>query len=125
MTPAALAGALAMLILGAVAAMHVYWALRGGAGLAGAVPEVAGKPLFRPGRLATLAVALALAGLVALLPAGCALAALGFLARAVGDFRHVGLFKRASASRFARLDTWVFSPLCLLLAGLVALVAAG
>ena len=38
-----------------------------------------------------------------------------FLARSVGDFRLVGFFKRVQGSRFARLDTWVYAPLCLLL----------
>ena len=39
-----------------------------------------------------------------------------FLARAVGDFRLVGFFKRIRDSRFARLDTIAYSPLCLILA---------
>ena len=60
--------------------------------------------------------ALALTGL------SCALA-LGLLARAVGEFRYVGFFKRVRGSRFARMDTLVYSPLCLLLAAGVALVA--
>ena len=42
------------------------------------------------------------------------------LARAVGDFRYVGFFKRVRGSRFATLDSRYFSPLCLLL-GLGAL----
>jgi hypothetical protein len=141
MSATPLAGALAILILGAAASLHVYWAAGGHTGLGAAVPQAQGRPLFRPGRLATGAVALALGGLVALLaarlgwwappfgaallPAACWLAAGVFLARAIGDFRHVGFFKRASVSRFARLDTRCYSPLCLLLAGLVAVVAAG
>ena len=42
------------------------------------------------------------------------------LARAVGDFRYVGFFKRVRGSRFATLDSRYFSPLCLIL-GLGAL----
>jgi hypothetical protein len=34
------------------------------------------------------------------------------VARAVGDFRLVGFFKRVTGTRFARLDSAVFSPLC-------------
>ena len=49
--------------------------------------------------------------------------ALGLLARAIGEFNYVGFFKRVRGSRFARLDTLVYSPLCLLLAIGVALVA--
>jgi hypothetical protein len=51
------------------------------------------------------------------------LLALGLLARAVGEFRYVGFFKRVRGSRFARLDTLIYSPVCLLLAVGVALVA--
>ncbi len=95
-----------------------------------------GLPVIQPGALATLAVAIALlaaAGVVAtqagLIFAGAfqpyalilsVLLAFAFLARGVGDFRYVGFFKKVVGSRFARLDTWVFSPLCVLLALLIA-----
>jgi hypothetical protein len=46
---------------------------------------------------------------------GYALALL-FLARAIGDFRLVGFFKRLRGTRFASLDTRYYSPLCLGLA---------
>ena len=124
-----------------LAGWHVYMAVmpRVGSSESGAVPSVGGKPLFVPSRNATLAVAVVLvlfaglvaatAGLVSLgLPAvvlswmSYALA-LGLLARAIGEFRYVGLFKRVRGSRFATLDTWVYSPLCLLLAVAVAAVA--
>ena len=49
--------------------------------------------------------------------------ALGLLARAIGEFKYVGFFKRVRGSRFARLDTLIYSPLCLSLAIGVALVA--
>ena len=49
--------------------------------------------------------------------------ALGLLARAIGEFRYVGFFKRVRSSRFAELDSLVYSPLCLMLSGGVALVA--
>ena len=38
-------------------------------------------------------------------------------------FKSLGLFKRVRGSKFATLDTWVYSPLCLLLAAGVASVA--
>ncbi|WP_205190355.1 DUF3995 domain-containing protein, partial [Burkholderia sp. LMG 13014] len=38
--------------------------------------------------------------------------ALIFAVRAVGDFRYVGFFKRIRGSRFARMDTLYYSPLC-------------
>jgi hypothetical protein len=46
-----------------------------------------------------------------------------FLGRIVGDFRWFGLFKRTRGTAFAWWDTWLFVPLCLLLA-LGCLVAA-
>jgi hypothetical protein len=45
------------------------------------------------------------------------------LARAIGDFKYLGLFKRVRGSRFATLDTFVYSPLCLLLAAGIATLA--
>lgn len=119
--------------LGVLAAVHVYWAFGGSAGIRGTVPTVDGKPVFEPGRTATLLVALGLALLAttAALSRSPALmnvdgqsslryanrlAAGLFLARAIGDFRLVGFFKRIRGTRFARLDTLVYSPLCLLLA---------
>ena len=49
--------------------------------------------------------------------------ALGLLARAIGEFKYVGFFKRVRGSRFAQLDSLLYSPLCLLLAAGVAAVA--
>lgn len=47
------------------------------------------------------------------------------LLRAVGHFRLVGFFKKITGSRFARLDTMLFSPLCMALGlGLSAVAAA-
>jgi hypothetical protein len=48
--------------------------------------------------------------------------ALGLLARAMGDFNYVGFFKRVRGTRFARMDTLLYSPLCLALAVGVAAV---
>ncbi len=54
---------------------------------------------------------------------GLWLTAVIFLLRAIGDFRYVGVFKRHRESSFAKLDTLLYSPLCLLLACLVAISA--
>lgn len=131
---AALLGAIFVLLAG----MHFHWAAGDGAGIEGFVPTADGKPLINPGRLASLAVggALLAAALVVSCRAGlwCAFlpewaARLGiwviaglFAARAVGDLRYVGFFKRVRGSRFARRDTWIFSPLCVVIAALAALV---
>jgi hypothetical protein len=51
------------------------------------------------------------------------LIAAAFALRAIGDFRYVGFFKRIRGSRFARLDTFAYSPLCAFLALLVGFSA--
>jgi hypothetical protein len=48
-----------------------------------------------------------------------------FAARAVGDFRYVGFFKRVRDSRFARRDSRLFSPLCAAIALAAAMVGLG
>ena len=119
--------------------IHVYWAFGGRAGHAAAVPEVAFRPAFVPSRLATFAVAVALAicAVIVAVSAGIAVsAALApwstwfayalaavLLVRAVGDFRLVGFFKRVRGTRFAHLDSVVYAPLCLVLAVAVFYVA--
>ena len=135
----------------AIALIHVYWAFGGSLGSEAAVPRAAvasgtdpkapRPPAFVPTRAGTLAVAAALA-IVAVLVAvqagwfgpslqhGALRAVIGVVAavmllRAVGDFRLVGFFKRATDSRFARLDTWFYSPLCVALGAGLAAVAAG
>jgi hypothetical protein len=125
------------LVFVALALWHFRMASRPFTG--NAVPSVDGKPLFAPSARATVAVGVVLllfAVLVAatggLLPlaipdrllswASLALS-LGLLARAIGEFRYVGFFKRVRDSRFARMDTLVYSPLCLALAIGVAIVA--
>ena len=104
-----------------------------------AVPYVNGRPLFVPSATATAAVGVGLllcallvistAGVVAVglsprvLTALCAVLALALLLRAVGDFRYVGFFKSVRGSRFATMDTWCYSPVCLALSIGVAYVA--
>ncbi|HWW19160.1 MAG TPA: DUF3995 domain-containing protein [Steroidobacteraceae bacterium] len=127
------------LIFVVLALWHFYMASRPSQTVSGAVPSAGGKPLFVPGRVATVAVGVALlvcAALVAatggVIPRGLpvrmlsllsyALAA-GLLLRAVGEFKYLGFFKRVRGTRFARLDTLLYSPLCLALAVGVTWVA--
>ena len=115
-----------------LAVWHFYMAWAPATGASGAVPSVDGKPLFVPSTRATVAVGVVLlmcavlvaaAGGVLLLDVPVVALrwlsfalALGLLARAVGDFRYVGFFKRERGSRFASFDSLMYSPLCLLLA---------
>jgi hypothetical protein len=127
-------------VLGALAALHVYWAFGGKSGAAAAVPERDGAPLFRPGPAACAIVAALLAGAaVTVWAKGAAWSPLGvpraastvgafavaaaFIGRAIGDFRWVGFFKRHRDTQFARNDSRIYSPLCLAL-GVGALVVA-
>ncbi|WP_246070707.1 DUF3995 domain-containing protein [Paenibacillus kobensis] len=124
--------AAAAIVLAAIGLLHLYWAFGGAWGGRAAVPEtLRGKPLFIPGRIATVLVSAALfaaAALIAiqadLLPRpsgsewiawGCRGAAAVFALRTIGDFRYVGLFKSVRSTRFARYDTRLFTPLCFLL----------
>jgi len=100
------------------------------------VPTIGGRRLFNPSPLATWLVASllgiavilvmgrvgwirtgALSGLVDL---GVRVLALVFLLRAVGNLRSFGFFKTITDTPFAEWDTWLYSPLCLLLAMLAA-----
>lgn len=117
-------GTLALLAL-----LHLYWSVVGVSSRSVALPEVDGRPVFVPSRLASFAVAasLAAAGYLILarggllstpLPAGVVRAGAAgvgtaFLFRAIGDFRLVGFFKRVRETPFARWDTRLFTPLCL------------
>ena len=118
---------------------HFYMATSLSKNESSAVPSVNGKPLFAPSRASTIAVGMMLA-LFALLVAATAgmiatgvpqnwlrwasyALALGLIARAVGEFKYVGFFKRVRGTPFARMDTLVYSPLCLLLGAGVASVA--
>ena len=115
-----------------LALLHVYWAITGAASAGAALPARAdGTLVFRPGRLATLAVAIALAfaaaivsgrsGLLAWGPAGAYrigawLVATVLLLRTIGDFHYVGIFKQIRGTRFADLDNRLYTPLCGVLA---------
>jgi hypothetical protein len=137
-----IAGAAAIVMLLMLAGMHLYWAAGGKAGKGAAVPSASGWPLMRPSVLGTAMVAVGLCVMAALLalrigwlnvPAlpgngvvievGAWLIAAVFALRAIGDFRYVGFFKRIRDSRFARLDTLAYSPLCACLALLVGISA--
>jgi hypothetical protein len=122
-----------------LALIHAYWALGGRAGSNAAVPEVDQRPAFVPSASGTFTVAVGLAACAALVAASAGFIisaipspwitwlayalAVALLARAVGDFRMVGFFKRIRGTRFSRLDSAVYAPLCLALAVAVFYVA--
>jgi hypothetical protein len=116
-----------------LACAHVLWAFGRGASAGAAIPTRAdGTPLFRPGRAATLGIAVLLMtaaiivlGRAAIISSvapfilyriGAWVVGVVLMFRTIGDFRYVGLFTRERASRFAQLDFWVYTPLCAILA---------
>ena len=126
-------GISAAAVFALIGLLHVYWALGGRLAMGTAVPQRPdGSAVFRPGRVPTATVALALwtASGVLLVRAtdlfglrsavwprvGCIGLAIVFLARAVGDFRLIGFFKTIRSTGFAVWDTWLYTPLCLVLA---------
>jgi len=134
--------ALAIVVCAVFAALglwHFYMAFAGHSGESAVVPSRDGKPTFTPSTGSTIAVGIVLllfAALVACtsgilvlglpirLLTGLSYAlALGLLARAVGDLNYVRFLKRVRGTRFARMDTMVYSPLCLALSVGVATVA--
>jgi hypothetical protein len=137
-----IAGSVAIVILLTVAGVHLYWAAGGKAGKGAAVPSANGRAVIKPSASATAMVAVGLCATAALLALrigwldlsalpgnslvvriGTWLMAAVFALRAIGDFRYVGFFKRIRDSRFARLDTLAYSPLCACLALLIGISA--
>ena len=120
------------LIFTGIALLHFYWSFGGQWGKRAALPERNdGTHTIRPGFLSTLMVALGLTGLAVFslsavqivdLPIAPVVKRVGhwmiaviFLARAVGDLTYVGFLKKIRNTQFARKDTTIYSPLCLLI----------
>src|SRR5690242_9698209 len=105
------------LVFSALSLLHWYWVLGGVSGGMPAVPQVNGRAAFQPGRLATAAVAVALAAaaLTVLVAGGVvrtrlpewiplwATVLLGslFVLRSVGELHLVGFFKSVRDTPFA------------------------
>ena len=129
-------------IFTAIAALHFFWVLRGVGEGGIALPTLnSGRPVFMPSRPTTMAVVIALVaaaivvlGRAELLPensipdglfiVGAWGLGIVFAARAIGEFRYVGLFKTQRSTGFARADTRYFTPLCIAIAAGVFYLAA-
>jgi hypothetical protein len=46
-----------------------------------------------------------------------------FIIRAIGDFQYVGFFKKIKTTKFGRMDSLYYSPLCLLVGVLTIILA--
>lgn len=121
-------------IFAGIAFIHVYWGGGGKWGADDVIPSTeAGKKLMAPRTFECFAVAAAFLALIAFvvikakwilifsLPDwlnsyGLLIIAFVFLLRAIGEFKYVGFFKKVKSTRFARMDTRLYSPLCAFIA---------
>lgn len=134
----------ALAIITFAAGFHLNWALGGRLGYSVSLPQrLDGAPVmnhrigwWRPAA-AVVAVVLALVGVLALaaeehlalpLPpvlvrATLGLIGIGFMLRAVVPTPWTGFFKRIRTTRWARYDTWLYSPLVLVLGAALFIIA--
>lgn len=118
--------------------IHFNWVLGGKWGFEKALPTNAeGKRVLNPTRLesAMVGIGLILFGLIYLVKSGLLDMNLPiwiiqyggwvipsiFVLRAVGDFKYIGFFKRIKKTEFGKMDSKLFSPLCLAI-GLIGLL---
>lgn len=127
---------LALIIMGG---FHFYWAFGGTRGLDKALPTKDGKLLLNPSKALTFFV-----GVLLIIFAYIAYAlhfydftimnnksiyqysglllSIIFTLRAIGEFNAVGFFKKIKNTEFAIYDTKYFSPLCLILGVVFAML---
>ncbi|WP_109674300.1 DUF3995 domain-containing protein [Dyadobacter jejuensis] len=111
-------------------AIHFHWVFGGTFGYAASLPTTeTGERVLNPKKIDSALVGTALIsfGIFYWLEGGLSVLGLPtwvsrnvgwiipwvFLMRAIGDFKYVGLFKKVKHTDFGRLDTRLFSPLCL------------
>lgn len=130
---------LACMLLATSAAIHFYWAAGGHFGGKNAIPTVNGKRMLNPGPAGTrlvaccfliMSICVAIRGglirMPTLLPICyyCTwLIAIIFVARVIGDFYLIGLFKTVQGTPFAQKDTALYTPLSLIIAALFFSIA--
>ena len=125
-----------------ISSIHFYWVFGGKWGLSAVLPtkDAESEPT-NPGVILTLIVALGLlmfglfvgafggffSRLLEVLPVfftkyGMWIISTIFFVRAIGEFHYVGFFKKIKHTNFAKWDTKLFSPLCLLISILGVLI---
>lgn len=138
MTTTLVAGFVVSIIFTFLSLVHFYWAFSGNMMHEYVIPQVNSKKVFTPSKLMTAAVGLGLLGFAFVILGhigvfellflgnafkyGTWLIAFLFFARAIGDFKYAGFFKKVRNTKFAFWDTRLYSPLCLLIAILTILV---
>lgn len=116
--------------MSALGILHFYWALGGKWALEGALPQSENRQIvLNPKPYATIIVGIVLIvfGLFVLIKSkiiffdlpvglnqyGTFFLSFIFIARVIGDFKYVGLFKKIKNTSFGILDTKIYIPLCL------------
>ena len=119
--------------------IHFYWAFGGKWGVQNVIPiDSNGAALLSPSSLITIVVALGLLSLSifylihsnlisipispTVLKIGSYIIPLIFIIRAMGDFKYVGFFKTVKGTEFATMDSFYFSPLCLIIGAIGFLI---
>jgi len=123
---------LAIFVLSIMGIFHFYWVFGGKVGLDKALPAKDGKLLLKPGKPLTFLVGVVLIFFAYIayalqfydftlnenrnfyLYSGIFLSII-FILRAIGEFNVLGFSKKIKDTEFAKYDTKYFSPLCLLL----------
>ncbi|MBE1557153.1 DUF3995 domain-containing protein [Sporosarcina limicola] len=129
---------LAACILFLISLLHVFWAFGGTWGKNVVLPEEQGNRAFSPSVGGTLLVALLLsmAGGILLIEAnhislpekylivqiGAWVCAVVFALRVLGDFNYFGIGKKKRNTKFSKMDTYLYIPLCAFLS--VAFIVA-
>ena len=127
------------LILLILALIHFYWASGGRVGFDAAVPtDEEGIKVITPGTWSCILVGigralfgsfyLMLSGIINLrIPENISMVMrwfipIIFLLRAIGDFKYVGFSKKIKPTDFGKLDSMVYSPLCMVISILGLLI---
>ncbi|HIW34926.1 MAG TPA: DUF3995 domain-containing protein [Candidatus Paenibacillus intestinavium] len=119
---------IAAFLLFVISLLHVYWAFGGKRGLKAVLPEQENIRTIAPGIVATVLVAIlvASAALLLLMEAGLMKAflpsfivrsgvwvcAVIFALRVIGEFNYFGIFKKKRNTTFAKMDKYLYMPLC-------------
>ena len=120
------------LIFTVLGGFHFYWLFGGIWGLEKVIPSKGDKAIsLSIPKLATLIVGLVLVlfGLFYLIKSGLVIVHIPnwvtnygywfvpsiFILRAIGEFKYIGFFKKIKNTEFAKADSKIFSPLCLII----------
>lgn len=115
-------------ILFLVSFLHVYWAFGGKWATNSVIPTKSGEKAFIPGVGMTMFIALLLSMAAMILlqktnvfhfevpniivQLGSWICMIVFFIRVIGEFHYFGIFKRKKDTRFAKMDTILYIPLC-------------